>query len=213
MNMKLAVYICLMLAVTAFLASCVDNGEENVIVVTTSSINNGGPVFSDVLDQGDTLFLGGAPYTPDDFLMEDVIAISFLARKYNKIMTTGPTDPYSTFLITNYNVTFTRTDGGTPTVPSFDAATAIEIPVDDVQPTGAFILICPYELKSSSPLSDVNYLNPAPCATPQCFPEEVRTIATITFTGHVVGTEREWDFTSQVTVNFGDPVVESDTGN
>ncbi len=35
-------------------------------------------------------------------------------------------------------------------------------------------------------------------------------IATITFWGHEVGSEDEWDIPVELTVNFADPVVESE---
>jgi hypothetical protein len=180
-------------------ASCENGSEENRAVVIVSSINENVPYFSDVLEQGDTVLVGGLPYTVDDFITEDYVVVTFYNRPYNDFTTTGPGKPLSDFLITRYRVEWRLTNGATGTVPpTYDGATNIQVPSNTL--VSAAILLVPFNLK-----------NAAGVFFPLWYSDtEVLTIAHITFWGHEVGSDREWSFAAELTVNFGDWVIETD---
>ena len=202
MNRKTILFCGLIVVAAVVLASC--NGEEtHRAVVTVASINESGPFFSDVLEQGDTLFVGGVAYTADDYIKEDWIPVTFYNRPYNSITTTGPGQALSDFLITGYRVEWRRTDGGVPTdiPPPYDGGMSLLLPSNEI--TTAAIVLVPYETKLAPFLTAINYLGAS-------FPDEILTIATITFTGHEVGSDNDWTFSADLSVNFADAVVESE---
>ena len=87
MSRRLTLFACFAVLVGVFLASCDTDGEQKRSIVTVSSMNNNAPFFSDVLDQGDTLYVGGVPYTVDDFVKEDLAQEKCLLPETR---TTGP---------------------------------------------------------------------------------------------------------------------------
>ena len=87
MSRRLTLFACFAVLVGVFLASCDTDGEQKRSIVTVSSMNNNAPFFSDVLDQGDTLYVGGVPYTVDDFVKEDLAQEKCLLPGTNR---TGP---------------------------------------------------------------------------------------------------------------------------
>jgi hypothetical protein len=201
MKRKTAFLICCIVIAGVFLASCNNDSEQNRAVVTVASMNGNAPFFSDVLDQGDTLFVGGVPYTPDDFLQEDFVEVIFQNQPYNTFVTTGPNLPLSDFMITRYRVEWQRVDGGSGVPPTYNGATAITVPSGELGI--GYIVLVPYEVKASPLMSSINYLG-------LNFPDEYLSIATLTFWGHEIGSDREWSFGSQLSVNFADPVVVSE---
>jgi hypothetical protein len=209
MNRKITLFACLALVVGVFLASCNDAGENGRAVVTVSSMNNNAPFFSDVLDQGDTLYFPpGTAFIDDDFVREDWVPVIFYNRPYNDVVTTGPGQPFADFLVTGYHVTWRRVDGGVGVPPNYTGATNINVPSGEEIP--AQILLVPYEVKNSPLMTTINYLNPAPGGA---FPDEYLMIANVEFFGHEVGTDREQNFFAEVSVSFGDPVVTSEDDN
>ena len=205
MNRKITVFMGLLGIFVVLLGSCNNDSEENRSVVIVSAMNGNAPFFSDVLDQGDTLYVGGVPFTQDDFVQEDWIPVTFFNRPFNSIGTTGPGAPLSDFLITRYQVEYSRVGGtGTPltSVPTtYMGAMSAQVPSNSFVTT--VIVLVPFEEKNAVLLSNINYLNVG-------FPSEIQTIATVTFWGHEVGTSREWSFQGQLSVNFADPVVKSE---
>ncbi|UCG53301.1 MAG: hypothetical protein JSW58_07040 [Candidatus Latescibacterota bacterium] len=203
MNRKLLLFALAIGIFALFAASCENDSEENRAVVIVSSINENAPFFSDVLEQGDTLYVGGLPYTIDDFIREDFVPVTFYNRPYNPIGTTGPGRPLSDFLITRYRVEWRRADGGPAdqVPPTYEGATSVQVPSNAF--VTAAVLLVPFEVKNMPFLSSINYLG-------LNFPDEILTIAHITFWGHEVGTSREWSFEAELTVNFADPVVKSE---
>ena len=126
MNRKLTIFICIMALGTALVASCQNDPEDNRAVVTVASINENAPFFSDVLEQGDTLFAaGGGFFTQDDFAREEMVEVTFFNRPFNSLVTTGPGQPFNDFLITAYRVEWRRADGGLVALPTYDGATSI----------------------------------------------------------------------------------------
>ena len=203
MNRKLILFVGVLALSVALVACSGTENESNRQVITVSSMNLNSPFFSDVLDQGDTLFVGGLPYVADDFLQEDWVPVTFYNRPYSGIAIMGETLPHSDFLITRYRVEWRRADGGpaTEVPPTFEGATSVNCPINEF--TIGHFLIVPFEFKNSPLLSNINYLNAG-------FPDEIMCIATFTFWGHEIGTDREWSFPAELSVNFADPVVRSD---
>ena len=206
MKRKLIAFLAV-IGVAVFMVACSDTDESNRQVVVVSTMNDGFPFFSDVLDQGDTLFVGGAPFTQDDYLQEDWIPITFHNRRYNSLNITAEGLPFSDFLITNYRVDWARADGGpaADVPPTFFGATSLRCEIDEFT-TGYFVLV-PFDVKLLGWAQNINYLNPQPAGG---FPDEYQMIATYTFTGHEIGSDREETFQASVTVNFADPVVRSE---
>lgn len=210
MSRKLTLFACFAVLVGVFLASCDTDGEQKRSIVTVSSMNNNAPFFSDVLEQGDTLYYPpGVPFTQDDFVKEDWCPIILKNTPYNTIVFTGPDRPYSDFLVTHYHVQWRRVDGGGPVPGPSDGATNINVPSgEEVE---ANILLIPYEVKNTALMMSINYLNPGPGPAPApAFPDEFLMVADVTLYGHEVGTGREQEFTASVSVSFGDPVVKTE---
>ena len=190
----------LVVGVLAIIAASCENGtEENRAVVIVSSINENVPFFSDVLEQGDTVLVGGLPYTVDDFITEDYVIVTFYNRPYNEFTTTGPGKPLSDFIVTRYLVEWRLAGGATGSVPpAFEGATSVQVPSNTL--VSAAILLVPFNLKNESGIFFPLWYSDT----------EVLTIAHITFWGHEVGTDREWSFAAELTVNFGDWIIETD---
>ncbi|MEJ2721525.1 MAG: hypothetical protein P8181_10365 [bacterium] len=207
MNRKPLFFVLLVAVFAVVVGSCDNESEENRAVVIVSSINDNVPFFSDVLDQGDTLYVGSTPYTVDDFIREDWVPVTFYNRPYSPINTTGPGRPLSDFLITRYRVEWVRADGGPAdeVPPTYNGATSIQVPSNSYV-TGAVLLV-PFEVKNMPFMQLINYLNPA--SQGGRWPDEYLMIANITFWGHEVGSSREWSLGASITCNFADPVVES----
>jgi hypothetical protein len=198
MKRKLTAFLVVIGIFAVFVASCDNESEENRAVVIVSSINENLPFFSDVLEQGDTVYVAGIPYTVDDFISEDYILVTFYNRPYNNFTTTGPGDPLSDFLITRYTVDWRRVDGGDPAeLLSIEGATSIQVPSNTF--VSAAVLLVPFQAKNSPALQALQYS-----------PGEILAIAHITFWGHEVGTNREWSLAAEITVNFGDWIIETD---
>jgi len=200
MKRSTAFFICFIAIVGVFMASCNNDSEENRAVVTVASINGNAPFFSDVLDQGDTLFFPGTSnaFTQDDFVQEDFVEVIFHNRPYNVFTTTGPGLPLSDFLITRYRVEW-RATGAAPAVPPvYDGATSIMVPSNELGI--GYIVLVPFEVKNSPLMTPLNYSS-----------VEYLMIADITFWGHEVGAQgREWSFGASLSVNFADPLIVSE---
>ena len=202
MKRKSIFFIALIVVTSVVLAAC-NSDETNRAVVTVASMNANGPFFSDVLDQGDTLFVGGVPFVADDFVQEDWVTVTFFNRPYNAFTSTSPGQPLSDFLITGYRVEWVRTDGGPPTEvpPPFDGGASILVSSNEF--VTASVVLVPFEVKNLPFLLSINYLGAN-------FPDEILAIATVTFTGHEVGSDNEWSFSGAITVNFADAVRKSE---
>jgi len=201
MNRKLLAFAIVVGMFAIFVASCDNESESNRAVVIVSSINENAPFFSDVVEQGDTLWdpsASGVPWDVDDFITEDYVPVMFYNRPYNDITTVGVGKPLSDFLITRYRVEWRLATGGAGTLPPmFEGATSIQVPSNTLV-TGAFLLV-PFTIKNDPAFAALQYS-----------PTEFLTIAHITFWGHEVGTDREWSLTADLSVNFGDWIIETD---
>ena len=111
--------ITLLAAILIVLAAlgCDDTGENARIVTVTSLFNEGAPVVSDVLEQGDDISI-----TSDDFIADDVVPIEFYAKPYADLVVTAPGKPYGDVIVERYDITYTRVDGGTEVPPPFTGA-------------------------------------------------------------------------------------------
>ncbi len=193
MKRKILAFVFFACVLAIFAVSCQNESEENRAVVTVASINENKPFFSDVVEQGDTLFVGGAVYTVDDFVLEDNVPVTFYNRPYNSFTTTGPGEALSDFLITNYQVEWRLATGSAGALPPmFEGATSIVVPSNTL--VTAAVLLVPYSVKNDPAFMALRYPSTA----------EVLTIAHITFTGHEVGTDREWSFDAELSVSIGD---------
>ncbi len=169
-----------------------DTPYDQRTVMIVSSINDNTPFFSDVLNQGDSLYeRDGVTYkTNDDYVVEDYLPVTFYNKPYSSIFETENSS-LGDFLVTNYDVEFVRLDGGTSPVPSFSGETSVLVPANST--VEANILLVPFSVKNQSPLYDLRYS-----------PDEIITYAHITFHGHEVQTNRNISFETGVTVTFGD---------
>lgn len=183
------------LVLAAVLISCSDETNyDQRTVVYVASINDGTPFLCDVLNQGDSLYeRDGVTYkTDDDYITEDVIAITFHNKPYNDII--DPEGSLGDFLVTDYEVDFSTFDGSTQPVQDFAGKTSIYIPAGEMV-TGAVLLV-PYGSKLITPLVDLMYAS-----------QEIMALAHFTFRGHEVQTDRVVEFEAAVTVNFADPLT------
>jgi hypothetical protein len=198
MKRKLMAFAVTMGIIALFVASCQNESEENRAVVIVSSINENVPFFSDVLEQGDTVMASGVYYTRDDFISEDYVLVTFYNRPYNPFTTTAPGAPLSDFLITRYRVEWRLAGGGAAdSLPGpYDGATSIQVPSNTYVSAG--VLLVPFQVKNSSTFAALRYS-----------PDEILAIAHITFWGHEVGTNREWSLAAELSVNFGDWIIET----
>ena len=94
------------------------------------------------------------------------------------------------FIVERYDVTWSRTDGGTAVPPSFSGVMHTVVPTGDV--ILAAVLAVPAGFKVQAPLLALQGGG------------EILAVAHFTFHGHEVGTDRDQTFTSSVTVTFAD---------
>jgi hypothetical protein len=185
MRTRLLVFVAAVAIAVAILASCDNEPEQNRSVVSVASINDNTPLFSDVLDNGDSLTSTG-----DDAIFPDVIPVVFYNRPYNAIAATSPGEPFGDFLITRYTVDWTRTDGGSPALPPLDMGVSIQVPTGEFV-EGSIILVT-HGNKSGSPLVELQLGG------------QISMNARIRFYGHEIGTERETEIESSLGVLFAD---------
>jgi len=175
------------------LLSCSENtpyDQRTVLIV--SSINDGTPFFSDVLNQGDSLYeKDGVTYkTNDDYVVEDYLKVTFYNKPYSSVLDVDASS-LGDFLVTGYDVEFVRTDGGTSPVPPFSGETSVLVPANST--VEANILLVPFYLKNQPPLVNLRYTG-----------DEILAYAHITFHGHEVQTDRNISFETGISVSFGD---------
>jgi hypothetical protein len=185
MSRKISLFVCFAAMIGVVLVGC--NDEENKrSVVTVSSMNLNAPFFSDVIDQGDSL-----QSTSDDFVAEDWCPVVFKNRPYSSVVFTGPEEPFNDFLITRYRVEWRRVDGGAYIPPPFDGAMSTNVPSgEEVE---AAIVLVPFLVKNDPNLVAIRYTS-----------NEFLAVARVTFWGHEVGSNRDQDFSAEISVNFAD---------
>ncbi len=190
-----------------------NENESNRSVIVVNSINDGNPFFSDVLDQGDTLFdVSGAYFALDDFVVEDLVPVSFFNRPYDQTVITGPGLPYGDFLVTSYDITWTELDNNSSAGPlpissmnSVNNGTNIFVQSGGVG-LGSILLV-PFSQKTGTSLWILRH--PAAPGLPAAAGGEITALANITFRGHEVGTDHEILIPTSLLVSFGD-VIEVD---
>jgi hypothetical protein len=182
-------------------AGCDNTGEQQRSVVVVRQVNQGAPVIVDVLEQGDSLFQddGITPITHDDFITQDWLVVEMQNVPYNPLVTTEPGLPHGDFVVTDYEIVWTRTDGGSEKLPTFRGNTSQVIPSGG---DAVFaILLVTFDDKRLPVLNDLNYMSPVAAG------DEIHMRADITFEGHEVGTERETEIKTTVSAAFVDLVV------
>jgi hypothetical protein len=106
---------------------------------------------------------------------------------------TAPGHPYGDFQVTRFKVEWTRTDGGSPALPAYEADMVMVIPSGKINASS--VLVVTVDNKTSSPLVDL-----AGTAN------TITMNAVVTFYGHEVGVERETEVIANIGVLFGDVV-------
>ncbi len=206
MYKKMLVLTAIMAVVFAILTGC-DNNKPGQArsVVTVSSLNANQPHVSDILEQGDSMFVNTGfrilAVTTDDFIAADMVPVIFYNRPYNSMIATEPGMPHGDFVISRYRVRWERTDSGTFTLPDYEAGLGLSIPSGEE--SEASILLVTYDNKFNTVLWDLNYLGTD-------WDQEVHMDAHITFYGYESGTDREIAIETTLGVVFVDLVVESD---
>jgi hypothetical protein len=188
------------------LAGCDNTGEQQRSVVVVTSVNEGLPVVVDVLEQGDSLYEpdGTTIKLNDDFIAQDWLTIQMQNNPYNAFVTTDPGMPHGDFIVTRYQVQWTRTDGGAVALPTYTGYTSQIIPSGE--DAWFAILLVTFDNKNLPVLSDLCYVCPAAG-------DEIFMRADITFFGHEAGTERETEVEIAVGASFVDLVIETDEKN
>ena len=198
MKRKIVAFSLVVGLIAVIAGSCENESENNRAVVIVSSINENVPFFSDVLEQGDTVLVGGSYYTVDDFITEDYVLVTFYNRPYNDFTTTAPGKPLSDFIITRYRVEWRlATDSSGPVPSMYEGATSIQVPANTL--VSAAVLLVPFQLKSETGIFFPYWYSN----------DEILSIAHLTFWGHEVGSDREWSLAAELSVNFGDWIIET----
>ena len=197
---KLAVISLLAIGVLSSGCEMNDNYEERTVVYV-SNINDGYPFISDVLNQGEQFYIDDDPALginyDDDYILEDWMKVQFHNRPYNSTVDVANSS-LGDFLVTSYDVVFTRLDGGTtPVVEDFTGQMSLLVPAETM--VEAYILIVPYASKLLPDLTVLQYA-----------PGEIMAHALITFHGHEVQTNRDISFSAGATVTFADIITEDD---
>jgi len=195
MKQYAVVTLCLMI-VAVFSAGCDDTNYDSRTVVYVSNVNDGMPFMSDVLQQGDSLY-----YTDtfilkieDDYIEEDWIKVEIHNRPYNGFV--EPEFSLGDYLLTDYEVSFVRSDGVASPLPvsAFRGETSILVPANSK--VEAYIVLVPFNAKTVAPLVGMQYTN-----------LEIYSNAQVVFRGHEVQTDREVEFSCGIHVNFADPLT------
>jgi hypothetical protein len=201
-KIKVAALLSALLLGALVLSCSEDSNYDQRAVLYVSSINEGKPFLSDVLNQGDSLWnrTRSAYKTDDDFITEDRVQVVFHNKPYNKIV-----DPsqgaLGNFLVTGYDVEFIPLGGAPVPVQPFSGRMSTLVPANEE--VTAEILLVPYGAKVVDPLFSLEY-NPN---------VEIMTHARIIFHGEEVQTNRKTDFEAMVTVNFADPLTTKNQQN
>lgn len=175
---------------------CDNNPEQNRSVVTITSMNGNSPLMSDVLEQGEIVSDDTGFVLDDDYVAEDWIPVEFFNRPYSDVITTGPGEPHGDFVITGYRVEWTRTDGGSPALPTYVAGVNIMVPSGKT--VDALIQVVTYKNKINAPLLGLRYVS-----------DQIFMNAHITFYGHELGTDRDTKIEADLGVSFADVLVTS----
>jgi hypothetical protein len=126
------------------------------------------------------------------------VTVTFYNRPYNDFTTTGPGQPLSDFLITRYRVEWRLASGSAGPVPApYEGGTSIQVPSNTL--VSAAVLLVPFQVKSETGIYFPYWYSN----------DEVLAIAHVTFWGHEVGSDREWSLAGELSVNFGDWIIET----
>jgi hypothetical protein len=182
---KIAVLTVLLTMLTLAATGCDDTPQQNRSVISVTSINqNVTPLLSDVIYNDGT---SGTSY------VADYVEVIMDNRPYNDMILTAPGFPYGEFQVTHYKVEWTRTDGGSPALPTYEGKLSMVIPSGKIN--GGNVLVVTVDNKTNPPLSDL-------AGTANTITMDAK----ITFYGHEVGVDRETEVIANLGVLFGDVV-------
>lgn len=198
MRTRIIVFAALLAVVYGVLAGCDKSQNQQRTVVTVSSLNSNIPMIADVLCQGDTLFVGGVPFTADDAVIEDWVPVEFFARPYNSLVSTDVDLAHGQFLVEGYRIEWSNRTGSGFVPPTTYDETNIIVPIGELG--GGTIRLLSFQQKLLTWVQDLNYLGARAG-------EFEYLTAHITFYGREMGTDRMQTFTTQLGVELGDPVT------
>ena len=186
----MAKHLLVLLMISVMVLSIAGCGEEqqNRSVVTVASLNENVPFLADVYSENDL----ADPL--DDAIVEDYIEVLFQNKPYNNLVITEPFQPHGDYIVDQYTITWTRTDGGSGVPPDYFGGTSIRVPSGGFG--GGNIVLVPFSVK----------LMPFMVAL-QGTGTELLMVATITFSGHEAGTDRRSTFAGSISVGFGDVII------
>jgi len=193
-KISLIVLVTIIVCGTIFMGCDKDSTYTQRTVIFVSSINEGSPFTSDVLDQGDSLYYTDSSVykTVDDYVNEDFVTVTFTNRPYSGIVDVSD-GSLGDFLITGYEVEYDPRTSGIPVQP-FSGNTSILVPANST--VEAMILIVPFRDKTdnAAPLWGIRYTG-----------TEIMSNATIKFHGHEIQADnRTLSFSAGLHVGFAD---------
>lgn len=131
-----------------------DNGDLSRNFVQVAALNNNGPLFADVYNNGNN---ADVDHPEDDYIPADAVAVTFMSHTADGTLTMDPTKPFGTVQFTRYTVDFKNNDlngDGHSDVNDIDGPMNLVVPVDG-QATGA-VLVVPAGVKGTGYLASLH---------------------------------------------------------
>ena len=162
-----------------------DNSEHEPISVEVAMINDGAPVISAALDEGN-------PSTPDDdFVPIDAVTFLFKARYFLSSTVNDPQGPLDSFHITGFDLMWTPQAGAPAELTGYNMVDGgLDLVVTPAEPVEGAVIIVPPAMKSEA-------WYPTP-GTLESWTAHLQ----INFKGHVSGSEHEVIVPANMTVTF-----------
>jgi hypothetical protein len=155
---------------------CDDATEEGRVTVNVT-LNEGGPIESDVSDGG--------------VVFEDFIPADFWLRPFNEFITA----PRGDVIVESYRVTWVRTDGGSGTLSPREETVNVYLPIDATMPIESVVRLVTWQDKTGSILAPlVGTTN------------TITMVVTVEFTCREPGADSEIKTQASATVHFADTV-------
>ncbi len=173
-SVNVAASAALLLFAAIGFVGCDDTDEEGRVTVNVT-LNEGGPIESDVTDGG--------------VIFEDFIPADFWLRPFNEFITA----PRGDVIVERYRVTWVRTDGGSGTLSPHEEEVNIYLPIDASMPIGSVVRLVTWADKTGPILAPL-------AGTTNTIVMQV----TVEFTCREPGTTSEIKTQASATVHFAD---------
>lgn len=137
----------------AFVGCAGDDGKLTRGFVQVKELNNNGPLFADVYNNGTDL-----EKAEDDFIPTDAVSITFTSKTADGGLVMDPDKPFGTVQFTRYTVDFAENDlngDGHDDVNDIDGPMNLVVPIDG-QATGA-VLVVPAGVKGVGYLASLHF--------------------------------------------------------